>query len=142
MIRWPGQIAAGQVNGELMTTMDLLPTFAKLAGAEIPTDRVLDGKDIWPVLTGQADTPHKAFFYHRGNALNAVRSGKWKLHVKNGKPTQLYDLESDLGEKKNVIKMHPEIVRRLQGYLQTFAEDIANNSRPAAFVENPQPLAK
>ncbi len=142
VIRWPGQIAAGQVNGELMTTMDLLPTFAKLAGAEIPTDRVLDGKDIWPVLTGQADTPHKAFFYHRGNALNAVRSGKWKLHVKNGKPTQLYDLESDLGEKKNVIKMHPEIVRRLQGYLQTFAEDIANNSRPAAFVENPQPLAK
>ena len=78
VIRWPGMIPAGETNDELMTTMDLLPTFAKLAGAEIPTDRVIDGKDIWPVLTGQAGTPHEAFFYHKGNALQAVRSGHWE----------------------------------------------------------------
>ena len=142
VIRWPGKIPAGISNDELMTTMDLLPTFAKLAGAEIPTDRVIDGKDIWPTLTGTAGTPHEAFFYQRGNSLNAVRSGKWKLHANNGKPTQLYDLQSDIGEKDNVIKSHPKVVARLSGLLKAFAKDIADNNRPAAFVEDPKPLSK
>ena len=142
VIRWPDKIPAGKSNDELMTTMDLLPTFAKLAGADIPTDRVIDGKDIWPTLTGKAGTPHEAFFYHRGNSLNAVRSGKWKLHTNKGRPTQLYDLESDIGEKSNVIKSNPEVVRRLGRHLKAFARDIADNSRLAAFVENPKPLSK
>lgn len=142
VIRWPGKIPAGKDNDELMTTMDLLPTFAKLAGAEIPADRVVDGRDIWPTLTGKAKTPHEAFFYHRGNSLNAVRSGKWKLHANNGKPTQLYDLENDIGEKKNLIKTKPELVQQLSDRMTAFAHDIAENSRPAAFVANPKPLAK
>ena len=142
VVRWPGKIPAGKPNDELMTAMDLLPTFAKLAGAEIPADRVIDGKDIWPTLADEAETPHKAFFYHRGNALSAVRSGKWKLHVNNGKPTQLYDLENDIGEKKNLLDAHPQVVERLRGYLADFAADIANNNRPAAFVANPKPLSK
>lgn len=73
VIRWPGKIPAGKSNDEVMTTMDLLPTFAKLAGAKIPTDRVIDGKDIWPTLIGEARSPHDAFFYHRGNQLQAVQ---------------------------------------------------------------------
>jgi len=142
VIRWPGKIPAGKPNDEVMTTMDLLPTFAKLAGAKIPTDRVIDGKDIWPTLIGEAKTPHDVFFYHRGNDLQAVRSGDWKLHTNKGKPTQLYNLKTDVGEKKNVIKSHPDVVKRLMGDLNTFAKDIAENSRPAAFVENPKPLSK
>ncbi len=142
VIRWPGKIPAGNPNAELMTAMDLLPTFAKLAGAAIPTDRVIDGKDIWPTLIGEARSPHEAFFYHRGNQLQAVRSGKWKLHTNNGRPTQLYDLESDIGEKKNVIQSNPEVVQRLGRHLKAFAKDIADNSRPAAFVDHPKPLSK
>ena len=142
VVRWPGKIPAGKPNDELMTTMDLLPTFAKLAGAMIPTDRVIDGKDIWPTLIGQAPTPHETFFYHGGNQLRAVRSGKWKLHTRNGKPAQLYDLEKDIGEKTNVIDSNPEVVERLVQHLKTFAKDIADNSRPAAFVEHPKPLSK
>lgn len=142
VVRWPGKIPAGKPNDELMTTMDLLPTFAKLAGAMIPTDRVIDGKDIWPTLIGEAPTPHEAFFYHGGNQLRAVRSGKWKLHTRNGKPAQLYDLEKDIGEKTNVIDSNPEVVERLVQHLKTFAKDIADNSRPAAFVEHPKPLSK
>ena len=69
-----------------MTAMDLLPTFAKLAGAELPTDRVLDGKDVMPVLTEEAAGPHEAIFYHRVSRLCAVRSGKWKLHTGQGGP--------------------------------------------------------
>ena len=141
VIRWPGKVPSGKSNDELMTSMDLLPTFAKLAGAAIPTDRAIDGKDIWPTLTGKAGTPHEAFFYHKGNSLNAVRSGKWKLHTNKGRPAQLYDLDNDIGEKTNVIKSHPEVVEKLHARLQAFAKDIADNSRPAAFVEKPRPLS-
>lgn len=142
VIRWPGIIPAGKDNDELMTTMDLLPTFAKLAGAELPEDRIIDGKDIHKTLTGKAKTPHDRFFYHRGNQLAAVRSGKWKLHInKQGKPTQLFDLEKDLNESQNVIKSNSDVVSRLNGYLTEFAKDIKSNSRPAAFVKNPKPLA-
>tara|TARA_R110002096_G_scaffold53447_7_gene138846 strand:+ start:1427 stop:2890 length:1464 start_codon:yes stop_codon:yes gene_type:complete len=142
VIRWPGAIPAGQVNDELMTTMDLLPTFAKLAGAEVPADRIIDGKDIWSVLTSGAKTPHEAFFYHGGTSLKAVRSGEWKLHADDGKPTQLYHLKTDIGEKDNVMEANPKVVERLTGYLDEFAKDIAENSRPAAFVENPKALSR
>jgi arylsulfatase A-like enzyme len=140
VVRWPGKIAAGTSNDELMTTMDLLPTFAKLAGAELPEDRVIDGKDIWPVLAGHAGTPHTAFFYHRGNELVAVRSGKWKLRAKNGQATALHDLDADIGETKNVLKANPRVAQRLLELMEQFAKEIAENSRPAAFVDDPQPL--
>ena len=142
VIRWPGKIPAGTVDDKLMTTMDLLPTFAKLAGAELPADRLIDGKDIWLTLTTDAPTPHEAFFYHSGNKLSAVRSGDWKLHTKKGKPAQLYNLEDDIGEKKNVLKANPEVAARLVKLMKDFADDIVKNSRPAGFVENPVALFK
>jgi arylsulfatase A-like enzyme len=142
VIRWPGKIPAGKDNGELITSMDLLPTFAKLAGAEMPNDQVIDGKDIWPVLKGEAKSPHEAFFYHRANNLQAVRSGKWKLHFNKGKPAQLYDLETDIGEQKNLIQSYPDVVKQLQSHVKKFNTDLAQNSRPAGFVKNPKPLSK
>ena len=150
VIRWPGKIPAGVVNDELMTAMDLLPTFAKLAGAELPADRVIDGKDIWPVLTGREKSPHEAFFYYGGNNLRAVRSGKWKLHLaapkgkgkKGASGSALFDLEADIGEKTNVLKNHPAVAERLREYVSAFQKDLSQNSRPAAFVKNPKPLAK
>ncbi len=142
VVRWPGRIPAGVVNDELVTAMDLLPTFAKLAGVDIPSDRVIDGKDIWPVLTAGAKSPHQAFFYHGGNQLKAVRSGPWKLHVKGDKPTALYHLTEDIGESKNVLDSNTAEAERLLGYIAAFQRDLARNSRPAAFVSKPKPLAK
>ena len=149
VVRWPGKIPAGAQNDELMTAMDLLPTFAKLAGATVPADRVIDGKDIWPTLSYGAETPHEAFFYHQANTLSAVRSGQWKLHLRTAKgkgaglsAQALYDLDADIGEKTNVLADHPGIAKRLLSYVNTFEEDLAQNSRPAAFVENPKPLAR
>ena len=72
LVRWPKTIPAGTVSDELMSTLDLLPTFARLAGAEIPGDRIIDGRDVTPLLTGEAGarTPHEAFFhYHLGLSL-------------------------------------------------------------------------
>jgi len=105
------------------------------------------------MLTGKAKSPHKAFFYHKGNTLQAVRSGKWKLHLAlrqgrvKGKRQRaaapaLYDLENDIGEARNVAKEHPDVVARLRAYVAAFEKDLAQNSRPAAFVDNPKPLLK
>ena len=146
VVRWPGKIPVGD-NDELMTAMDLFPTFAKLAGAQVPTDRVIDGKDIWPTLSSGAETPHEAFFYYRANTLSAVRSGKWKLHLKPVKgggfaAQALYDLEADVGERNNVLAKHGEVEKRLLSVAAAFDEDLAGNSRPAAFIEEPKPLTK
>lgn len=140
VIRWPGRIPAGKDNDQLMTAMDLLPTFARLAGAELPTDRVIDGKDVWPVLAGEADSPHDAFFYHGGNTLRAVRSGDWKLHLKGDRPVALHDLARDIGEKKNVLADNGKVADQLLEKAAAFQKDLAANSRPAAWVENPVPL--
>jgi arylsulfatase A-like enzyme len=134
--RWPGRIPKGRVCGELATMMDLLPTLAKLAGAEPPADRRIDGRDIWPLLSGApgARTPHEAFYYYWGRELQAVRSGPWKLHFphtypqpnppgRDGRPGKyaqreigraLFNLESDVGETRDLAGQHPDVVRRLE----------------------------
>jgi len=62
--------------------------------------------------------------------------------MNKGKPTQLYNLATDIGEKQNVLKANPDIVHRLKKHLQVSTKDIAKNSRPAAFVKNVKPLSK
>jgi arylsulfatase A-like enzyme len=128
--RWPGRVPAGTVCPQVCSTIDLLPTFAQLAGAKLPADRVIDGKDIWPLMSGTpgAKSPHKAFFYYRGNNLEAVRSGKWKL--RRGKKTELYDLEADISEANNVAAEHPGIVKRLTYIMKEFDRELKANARP------------
>ncbi len=136
IMRWPAKIPAGKVCSKLCGTIDLLPTFAQLAGAEIPADRVIDGRDIWPLMEGRpgAGSPHEAYFYYRGNNLDAVRSGKWKLRrVK--KKTELYDLEADISETNNLADKHPEIVKRLAGLMEEFNRELKANARPAGKSE-------
>jgi len=140
VVYWPGKIPAGHTNDELMTAMDLLPTFAKLSGAEIPNNRVIDGKDIMPTILGKEKSPHEAFFYYKENELQAIRSEKWKLRVKGDTAVALFDLTNDISESKNVINMNEEIVNQLLDQLIQFKTKLADNKRPAAFVDNPVPL--
>ena len=131
IMRWPGRIPAGSECSETSSTMDILPTFAHLAGAEVPQDRIIDGRDILPLITGEdgAKTPHEAFFYYMRDELRAVRSGKWKLVVKpleDGKPA-LYDLESDISESNNLASENPDVVMRLQVLLDKCREDIGDS---------------
>lgn len=162
-IAWqPGSVSAGRECREVAVLMDLLPTFAALAGAELPADRPLDGKNIWPLLAGDphAKSPHAAFFYYHMEQLQAVRSGAWKLYLpltnpqggrrQDAKPTQarLYDLHADVGETHNLADAHPEIVRRLQSFAEQARADLGDlgrpgrGQRPAGHVDNPQPLVK
>jgi len=132
--RWPGKIPAGKVCYELCAAIDLLPTIAKLAGTKAPADRVIDGRDIWPLMSGKlgAKSPHKAFYYYKGDMLEAVRSGKWKL--RRGKETQLYDLEVDISEKHNLASDRPKIVEQLTDMMREFDRQLKANVRPVRKV--------
>lgn len=148
---WPGTIPAGTETQEVASTMDFLPTFAKLVGGTAPDDRVIDGKDIWPLLSGQpgATTPHNYFFYLGwGDRMDAVRSGQWKLHVpyktwktddgkKHDKPVttelRLYDLSADIGEQHNVAASHPEVVSRLLSRARAFEQELKTHGRSAGY---------
>ncbi len=79
--RWPGKVPAGHVSSAPAITPDLFVTALAAAGIATPEGRVLDGKDLWPVLTSKASSPHEALFFFRGDRLHAVRSGQWKLHL-------------------------------------------------------------
>ncbi|QDU87279.1 Arylsulfatase [Pirellulimonas nuda] len=148
--RWPGHIPAGSTCDELATTMDLLPTVAGLIGAEVPADRVIDGRDIWPLLSGEPDarSPHDAFYCYYGGELHAVRDRRWKLHVPHayrtmggrpggagGSPAEyqqakigqsLYDLKADPGETVDVAAEHPDVVKRLQGFAEKARRDLGD----------------
>ena len=145
LMRWPGQIPAGNVSAEVVGTMDLLPTFARIAGAALP-DRKIDGMDISDLMFGKpgATTPHDVFYhYDGGNRLMAVRSGKWKLMFaqsynspvpgKDGIPGKgqrrnlelsLFDLESDVGETTNLADAHPDVVERLKIHAENMRKDL------------------
>ncbi|MBN1780790.1 sulfatase [bacterium] len=151
IMRWPGKIPAGSICHEMASNIDFLPTIAALTGAAL-SDTVIDGKDIRGLLYGgaEAKTPHDALYFYRGNELQAVRSGSWKLHfahsythpVQPGKdgtpgstedrdqPLALYDLDRDIGETTDVSASHPDVVRRLSDMAEKFDAELKNNIRP------------
>ena len=141
IIRWPGKIPAGTTCGELACSMDLLPTLAKLAGGSAPTDRIIDGRDIWPLISGEKDakTPREAFFYYYRGDLQAVRAGDWKLHLprKQSAAVQLYNLQDDIGEQTNVAEANPDVVRRLTAFAQACREDLGSGQQPGKNCRKP-----
>lgn len=82
--RWPGRVAADVVTKELAGIIDIFPTAVAAAGAEVPKDRVIDGKNLLPMLANaDGKSPHEALFAMSGAQLAIVRSGKWKLHYRD-----------------------------------------------------------
>ena len=152
MMRWPGRIPAGEVRNELISAIDFFPTIASLAGAEMPQDRTTDGKDVTSLMfaTEPATSPRSEFFYYQANTIEAVRDGKWKLHVRkdDDEVGELYDLESDIGETTNVFVDHPDVVSRLTALVEACRVDlgdeangiVGNDVRPAGRVDNPVTL--
>ncbi len=150
VMRWPGRIPAGGVCGEVAATIDLLPTLANLAGAELPTDRKLDGRDIASLITGAASSTQaerrEAFYYYAFTHLQAVRSGRWKLilprpefpkwvgwsgrfHGSGVPAPRLHDLAADPGERRDVSSEHPEVVSRLSQLVEKAREDLGDYDR-------------
>ena len=136
---WPDTIPAGRISKEIGVTTDLLPTLATLTQSQVPTDRIIDGKDISDILLGKkyAQSPRQLHYYEN----EGIRKGDWKL-VKKGSRSELYDLSKDLGEKKDLSGSHPELVKELDRALQKHASNIAANLRPAGFAKHPKPILR
>ena len=135
---WPRHIRAGTHIREVVMTADILPTVCGRAGISPPQDRILDGRDIWPVITAGAPSPHPYVCWSEGPQL-AIRRGAWKL-VLNGvthdgtpegnRPLEgddavfLSNLDDDPGEKTNLRHQHPEMVDELQTLVHKWREDV------------------
>jgi len=130
---WPGRVPAGSVSRDVAITIDLFTTVLALGGVEIPKDRPIDGVNLVPVLEGKKPVAKRTLFFYRGDDLQAVRRGPWKLiylkkssastrhfrPVRTNSP-QLFQIEHDPSEKVNLAKEHPEIVAELVKEIERF----------------------
>ena len=160
--RWPGRIPAGVVCNRMAATIDILPTFAEIAGATLP-QRKIDGVSILPLLRGDRDAnPRAIYWLYYGPTLTGVREGKWKLQLphmsrtyegfkpgRDGIPGKtgtrnldlaLYDLEADIGERTNLADEYPEVVARLQKIAAAARADLGDTDKPGPGVRLPRKL--
>ncbi len=103
---WPGTIPQGTTCGETLMSMDLLPTFERLAGAHLPADRKMDGMDILPIFKGGPSAVQRDLHWQSGDGW-AVRRGTWKLMGEHNKPLSLVNLNNDIGETDNLLSREP-----------------------------------
>ena len=158
--RWPGKIPANSSSSEPAMTIDILPTVARLIGAELPKHSI-DGKDIWPLLAGEdgAKSPQEAYFFYWGHNLHAVRSGQWKLHLPHdfrtlngrtggtgGIPVKydigniglsLFDLQSDSGELHDIADQHPDVVAKLQALAKSVQAELGEGRQRGTGQRDP-----
>lgn len=147
--RWPGRIPAGVESRAPLMTVDLLPTFARLAGAKLSGERIIDGRESWAVLTGggrESSATRPRYFYWL-DELHAVRRDRWKLHLphpyrhlaatgKDGQPGRdetlqtelaLFDLDNDPTESHNVAAQYPVIVKKLMNDVEQARLDLGDS---------------
>lgn len=154
IMRWPGKIPASTTCDNLLMTIDVLPTVAKVIGAELPSHPI-DGKDVWPIIAGQegAKNPHDFYaFYYAKNELQALTTGdgRWKLvlphtyrslpksqpKATHGVPVkydavkleqkELYDLYVDISESKNLAAENTEMTTKLEGYAESIRAELGD----------------
>jgi arylsulfatase A-like enzyme len=129
IVRWPGHVPAGKTNSAVLSTLDVMPTFAALAGVadKVPSDRIIDGVDQRDLLNGKSDRGSRdTFRYYDGNELQAIRIGDWKLRLpglknlrkwpeldRGTQETELYNVVTDISESHNVAADQPERVKEL-----------------------------
>jgi arylsulfatase len=154
IMRWPGRIPPNSTSDQMVMSIDLFPTIAKLVGAPLPEHRI-DGLDAWPLLASRhgARNPHDSYaFYYAQNELQSVVSGdgRWKLQLPhtyvtlNGRPgghggipakyeqrriekPELYDLRAEVGEMTDVSEQHPDILKRLLAAADRYREDLGDS---------------
>lgn len=161
VMQWPARLKPGSVVKTPMMTIDVLPTIANLIGAPLPQKKI-DGKDAWKVIAGEQDQPVQEayYFFYRRNSLEAMRMGRWKLqfphqwrdsktspandghagkYVTQECGLELYDLESDPGESKDVSSVYPEIVKKMQALADLKREELGDDLKKVQGKENRQP---
>jgi arylsulfatase A-like enzyme len=139
IVRWPQRIKAGQVNSEPWAFWDFLPTAAALG--EAGTAPKIDGISMLPTLLGQTSTNrHESLYweFHERGFQQAMRVGNWKaVRPQADEPLELYDLKTDLGEKKNVARAHPQVVAKMEQLIKD-----AQTETPEWPIKKPDVTAK
>lgn len=133
IVRWPNKIKPGQVQDRPVSLLDLMPTLLSAAGIEATkVTGPLDGVNILPLWTGDAENQERTFYWHFPNYTNqggrpasALRQGKWKLIEQlEDNSLELYDLENDLSETRNIAADHKEITERLAAELRRWRKQV------------------
>jgi len=140
IVRWPEKVPAGRVSDALWATIDFMPTLLSLAGVSLPNDRPIDGQDQTDLLLGKSENGRATFVYDQVSQVDVpymaigIRKGKWKLLLPGREPSkphryvmdygtndyELYDLDTDIGERWNLVHDYPEIVLELEAELERF----------------------
>jgi arylsulfatase A-like enzyme len=149
IMKWPGEIPSGRQCNEFAATIDMLPTIAALTGSQLPANKI-DGQNITSLITGSksAVSPTETYYYYNGWELQAVRSGKWKLHLphkysavveaedgnrygRKGIPSEiglsLFNLEKDIAESINLAGEYPEVVEELLKKAEAMKKELGNS---------------
>jgi arylsulfatase A-like enzyme len=140
--KWPGHIAPGTRFDAPMGHLDILPTAAAAAGAKLPDDRVIDGVDVLPFVTGARDgVPHRTLFWREGYHQMVWDDG-WKL-IATARPAKkwLFHLTEDPTERHDLAATRPDIVARLQTLLDAHNAEQAEPLWPSV-IESPQLIDK
>jgi arylsulfatase len=154
IMRWPGKVPAGRTSNELASTIDLLPTIARLTGGKL-SENPIDGLDIWPLISGEGRSPRDTFYFYAGDELQAVRSGPWKLHLpheyltpalppgKEGKPANFSNLKPASMQQsglRGIASRHGYLVRKIELSLYNLDDDVGESTNLAD--KHPQTVAR
>ena len=153
IMKWPNVIPKASITSEIASTIDLLPTIAAITGSKLPQNKI-DGLDISGLLYGkETKSPRDEFFFYKGWKLEAVRSGKWKLHVphaysmvvesdsgnvhgrkgiKSNIELSLFDLSKDKSETTNLAAQYPEVVESLMQKIEEMKKDLGDSEGTGA----------
>lgn len=137
-VRWPGQFPAGGVVRGQASHVDVLPTLCELAGAKLPSDRPIDGRSLVPLLRAGAGDQHQPFVYHSWNRMVPSPDSNWAISEQRfklvGRPggtgkkgatqPELFDLEADPGEKRDLAAQHPDKVKALRAEFLRWYGDV------------------
>ena len=138
-ILWqPGVIPAGSELDEPFSSIDFYPTFARLAGVDLPDERVVDGMDVWDYLSsgGALPSPRNAFcYYSKKGEIEGIREGDWKL-VFTEEEVSLYNLKEDLSEAGDLSRRFPERVEALKAKAIAYDKSLEAKARPVGRVDN------
>lgn len=151
VVRWPGVEGRGATCHGMASNLDIFPTLAAAAGLALPTDRVVDGRDIVPLIRQpDGETPHDALFYYHHGELEGVRVGKWKYFravnhyvwplpvnkklgglspYTTGPQPLLFNLELDPGEAYNVAAKHPAVAGEMEERMKRWEAEVGENPR-------------
>jgi arylsulfatase A-like enzyme len=131
IVRWSGQVPQGKLCKVPVISMDFYPTFLELAGLK-PSGKPIDGESLLPLFRQTGKLTRKTIYFHFPNyawhmdnrLAGAVREGKWKM-IRNydDGSLELYDLQDDLSEKRNIAKESPEIAKRLNQKLSRWLKE-------------------